>query len=746
MPAERSMDIRVHTLAAQAACGPMLLMCLCVPTGAQTTPARAATPAPSASAPTSANLPTLKKVEIVGTRVQDDSAEAIGSKFVLIRVEIDKFGDTPLSDVLRRIPGVTLGSGTGQARDIRMRGLGGGYVQLQINGLPVPATFFLDSMPSNMVEKVELIRAPSADTSAQAMAGSINIVLRKPREGQRTLRMTAGGSGGQELANLSSQVRGRWNSVDAQLAAALSYQRDHRPVQTEFMADEGLGTPLLRRKTDVFEVGESVSLDLTPGMTWKLDDASLLSIDALAQFRKLVYTATESRVTTLGPQAIYPKDDVRIEYDTFQGRLTGRWKKGDVGTGLFDTKATYFWVRQDKAGSLAATTPGVGPILDRTITAALRDHGLTISSKYSWSLAKSQTTDIGLEATNSKRSETKVQRDRSDVGFPLVNLDEEFNVDIIRTAVFVQRTTSIDKAWSATYGVRSESFGTRVDAPSSARTSNQVHLVNPSLQILWNVPQSLGDQFRLGVSRTFKPPTANDLIARRLVVQDNSPTSSDIVGNPDLRPETAWGIDVGWERRLTERERFGLNVYARRVHNVILQEVTRDNEGWVTTPRNLGRANVHGVEWDSRLRLRTLIPTASDIAMRFGITRNWSRVAAAQGPDNRLGQQQPFSAQASLDHKIVGTGWDLGLEVKHVRNGQWRGPNGQATDTASVTTADMYALLTIPKVCNLRITLLNLFSPKSRIDTTYTGAAFYQVQRQTSPTYPGIRVTVELVL
>lgn len=162
--------------------------------------------------------------------------------------------------------------------------------------------------------------------------------------------------------------------------------------------------------------------------------------------------------------------------------------------------------------------------------------------------------------------------------------------------------------------------------------------------------------------------------------------------------------------------------------------------------RNLGLANVHGVELDTRLRLRTLILDAPEIAMRFSATRNWSRVAAVQGPDNRLGQQQPFSAQASLEYKIADTGWDLGLEVKHVRNGQWRGPNGQVTDTASTTTADMYALLTIPKTFNLRLTMLNLFAPKSRIDTTYTDATFYQVQRQTSPTYPGIRVTVELVL
>ncbi len=60
-----------------------------------------------------------------------------------------------------------------------MRGLGRGYTMIMINGEPAPRGFSLDSLAPEQVERIEIMRAPVAEHSARAIAGTINIVLRE---------------------------------------------------------------------------------------------------------------------------------------------------------------------------------------------------------------------------------------------------------------------------------------------------------------------------------------------------------------------------------------------------------------------------------------------------------------------------------------------------------------------------------------------------------------------------------------
>ena len=64
-----------------------------------------------------------------------------------------------------------------------MRGLSPAYTKVLINGEEVPGagadrSFFVDRIPAELIERVEIIRSPSANRSADAIAGTLNIVLR----------------------------------------------------------------------------------------------------------------------------------------------------------------------------------------------------------------------------------------------------------------------------------------------------------------------------------------------------------------------------------------------------------------------------------------------------------------------------------------------------------------------------------------------------------------------------------------
>jgi outer membrane receptor for ferrienterochelin and colicins len=126
----------------------------------------------------------MGRVEIKSNRdnLTEERRQSTAAKIVIGREELDKQGDSTLGEVLKRLPGVTVQGAPGRGGGIRMRGLGGGYTQILLDGQRVPPGFSIESLTPEMVEKVEIMRAPTAETGARAIAGTINIIL---REGQK---------------------------------------------------------------------------------------------------------------------------------------------------------------------------------------------------------------------------------------------------------------------------------------------------------------------------------------------------------------------------------------------------------------------------------------------------------------------------------------------------------------------------------------------------------------------------------
>ena len=100
----------------------------------------------------------------------------------------------PLSagDALKRVPSVAFLSDVLESDGVRLRGLDPAYTQILINGEKVPGagsgsgafgagadgSFFVDRIPAELIERIEIVRSASANRSGDAVAGAINIVLR----------------------------------------------------------------------------------------------------------------------------------------------------------------------------------------------------------------------------------------------------------------------------------------------------------------------------------------------------------------------------------------------------------------------------------------------------------------------------------------------------------------------------------------------------------------------------------------
>jgi iron complex outermembrane receptor protein len=83
------------------------------------------TPPPTNDSPTTGKI---QQVNVSGARADDTETRRLSTaaKMVFGREELDRNGDTSISEVLKRLPGVTLGGPPGRGGGVRMRGLGNG--------------------------------------------------------------------------------------------------------------------------------------------------------------------------------------------------------------------------------------------------------------------------------------------------------------------------------------------------------------------------------------------------------------------------------------------------------------------------------------------------------------------------------------------------------------------------------------------------------------------------------------------
>ena len=89
--------------------------------------------------------------------------------------------------MIKRLPSAVFVSDVLEYDAVQLRGLAPGYTRVLINGKDVPGagddrSFWVDRIPAEMVERIEIIRSGSANRSGDAIAGAINIILRDAYE------------------------------------------------------------------------------------------------------------------------------------------------------------------------------------------------------------------------------------------------------------------------------------------------------------------------------------------------------------------------------------------------------------------------------------------------------------------------------------------------------------------------------------------------------------------------------------
>lgn len=110
--------------------------------------------------------------------------------------------------------------------------------------------------------------------------------------------------------------------------------------------------------------------------------------------------------------------------------------------------------------------------------------------------------------------------------------------------MFAQDEWNVTQRWPAYLGVRWEGISTYSAGSVLEASTSRTSVLSPIVQTLWKIPGSDGAQVRLALARTYKPPAVGSLNARQVMANVNTPGTPDFKGNPRLRPELAWGLDL----------------------------------------------------------------------------------------------------------------------------------------------------------------------------------------------------------
>jgi outer membrane receptor protein involved in Fe transport len=509
-----------------------------------------------------------------------------------------RFEPLTVGDALKRVPSVTFLSDVLESDGVRMRGLDPAYTQILINGERVPGagvdrSFFVDRIPAELIDRVEVVRSSSANRSGDAMAGAINIVLRDAfaldggylrggaillddGEVKPTFGAVWGGEMGPGRLLVGGSVQGRRNPKEK------FSQRFDEPGDTldntEVQTDTRDGTDYsFNAAYDVDVAGGELSLS-----------GLFVRTDRLQAERSLEYAGGIEDDANLAKSNVNDLDiltdnwsvGARYEREMLGGETTFRIGYAAIDDDQYEFEDEFTYDDDDLPfpdADVFESTRTRTNIQDQELSAALQHQidlgGVELEFGVQYA-GKERDTDI-------RETELEVEIDDAPAPPPAIVYDpfepvdgglntiEETRID---PYVMVSGETGAMK-WQA--GLRYETTDVRITdetvAPALRETETDYAVLLPSASLRFSLSDT--DRITASVARTVRRP-GFDFISPALLEGEYG--DNDFLGNPDLEPETAWGADLGFERRLGRRGVVGINLFYRDVTDLI--EITNTGD------------------------------------------------------------------------------------------------------------------------------------------------------------------------
>ena len=717
--------------------------------GAQTTPpapppAEAATDAtktepakpttrPDAARPATTRpaTPKTETIEVNERRTATtERRDSSASKIIITREDIEQYGDSNLGEVMRRLPGVTTGGRPGRGGPPAMRGMGGGFTQILINGERISPGFSIEQITPEMVERIEILRAPTAETGTRAVAGTINVVLREPlRQRNNDIRIGAQEERSKYSPNISlsrNDTLGPTGTYNLTVSLNKTDQLTNTASASRYI-DIPSGRVNLAQSTFSQSHENRDGMFATSRFQWRLGAGEMFSIQPFVVRNKFNTKSTSTLTQTVG--ATPPP------YATSTGETEGTFnvaramlmlnKRLDPSLRM-ELRGGVGQFKSDTDSILRERSSGGATVLTQTTDNSTKDNSWNLVGKlmYNWLDGKHNLV-TGWEYEETKRTDNSVTLLNGSA--QLTDFGNQIDVSTTRKALYVQNEWEPLPQFSTYLGVRWEGLETKSRTLTNP-VKNTSSVINPLAHGVWRFAAPSRDQIRVSLTQSYRAPTTQNLVGRPSlntlfpVPGPNTSVSADRAGNPTLKPEVANGIDVAYEDYLEGGGVISINFFSRNIRDLIRNVTSLERVTWATSPRfvtrpqNLGKARTSGIEFDARFRLPELIKDAPAINFRANMSVFDSKVDSVPGPNNRINEQPKMTGNFGADYRFRGTPFSVGGNINITPSFETQLTENQATKTGSKRILESYLLWTIDSQMKLRLSLSNL-SPRDAIST-----------------------------
>ena len=688
----------------------------------------------------------MGRVEIKSNRDNETEVrrQSTAAKIVIGREELDKQGDSTLGEVLKRLPGVTIQGAPGRGGGIRMRGLGGGYTQILMDGQRVPPGFSIESITPDMVEKVEILRAPTAETGARAIAGTINIVL---REGVRTnpddLKVGSSFEHGHrsDSVNWTHNIKSEGLNGTMTLSAMNAWRPEDNDALTVTDAT-GLSTTRLSRNT--LNLGHREGMNANARLMWRGEEGRTLILMPFVVYSEYSSLGQIEEAKTInGGSPVSDSANTTNNSRFVLTRLNGQWNQRFSADSRFEFKFTLGQSEYNyRFSQVAAGNTGLFNSLQES--QSFKDLSQSWNGKLTQVLGNGHQLVSGMELEGVRRTEVANAEVADDVG--------NMRARTQRWAAYTQDEWSINPKWSAHAGIRYESILTE-GRNEEGQKNNKSSVLTPLLHAVWKpIPESR-DQVRMSLTRSYKTPTLFDLVGKTALSRDtNSPTRTDRISNPGLKPELAVGIDLAFERYLAGGGVLSANVFRRNISDLIRYVTTeRYDTVWapgqrrfVSSPTNVGDAITQGLELEAKFALNQAWSEALPMDVRSNISFFNSKVLDVPGPDNRLDQQPKMTANLGADYRIRAIPLTLGGNININPDYDTRRSLQQWRSQGAKRVADMYGVWKFNPATSLRLTISNLVPRDYLTGTTFNGNGIRETTNNNARNWQNVQLRLEM--
>lgn len=695
----------------------------------------------------------LPAVTVTATTQRDAQIErknASLQKIVISEEEIERYGDATVGDVLRRLPGMSFTGPAGVTKDIRMRGLDKGYTQFLINGEPVAGAaqerqMQVDRLPADMIERIEVIRNPTAEYDAGGIGGTINIVLKSRAEDLTRLRAAYGKNGSLDVGDVIAQWSRHFDNLDVVLALSHTMGAEDVVENKNILNVSGIVTG---REHKPHPVKKSETL-LSPRLTWAFGENRLT-------FEPFVSLGTEDKRETSDVRnaaGALTKGTTNAEDKTDQiARIASRYD-GKASWGTWTAKLGIQQGKSDK-DKLATEANGMGVLSKRSqefenIQEDQAYVGAGLALPLGTHLVKA-----GVERRDVDYEKRKTAFEASSATAPLKGkapgANDIYTIKEFKTAAYLQDEWHIAEVQWLTPGVRYERNERDATDRNGVTRSATQSSPNPSLHYRWAVASNTN--FRASVARTLKLPKFDDvnpLVTLATGTGAGTITSPDKGGNANLQPEHATGIELGVEQFITgNRGAVGFNLYNREVKDFIQKTTRQEGSRFVERPTNVGDARFWGAELDWRVPVfhtgaQELTLTGSHAELRGEVSN------AKTGGKDGVKDLPPRVSNLGLDWRHLPSQWSAGFAVNYAPSFATDSINADGVrelkSRNAATLLDLYITKVFSTKAELRLIAKNVLAVQKEEATTKYNAngSFNTAEAKIESSKPTIFITFE---